>query len=98
MIIGSISLLTEVPSSTQHIKSLNSFANYDMPSEFVLSMLPNRDSEYWKVKHIQSLLFWYRVAERDYMSFKLGDLELLDYLQGLDRDIKHINRLSPVVG
>ena len=88
--IGSSPLLNEVPSGIQHLRNLKVLANYDMPSEFVLSMLPDGGSEYWKVEHVQSVLFLYRVGGRRYVEYKLGEPELLDHLQGSASNINDI--------
>ncbi|GMN64784.1 hypothetical protein TIFTF001_033840 [Ficus carica] len=80
--IEPILLLNEVPSGIRHLGNPKVLANYDMPAEFVLSMQPNGGSDYWKVKHVPSILFWYRVQGRQYVLCKLGELDLLDHLQG----------------
>ena len=84
--IGSSPLLNEVP-SIQHLRNLKVLANYDMPREFVHSMQPGGDSEYWKVEHVQFVIFWYRVEGRCYRLYKLGEPELLNHLQGLATNI-----------
>ncbi|PON81117.1 LRR domain containing protein [Trema orientale] len=85
--IGSSPLLKEVPSGIQHLRNLKVLANYDMPSEFVFSMQPDEGSDYWKVEHIQFVIFWYRVEGTRYMLYKLGEPELLDHLQDLETNI-----------
>ncbi|GMN66354.1 hypothetical protein TIFTF001_035418 [Ficus carica] len=80
--IGPSPLLNEVPSGIRHLRNLKVLANYDMPAEFVLGIQPNGGSDYRKVKHVPSVLFWYRVQGRQYVMYKLGELDLLDHLQG----------------
>ncbi|PON86707.1 NB-ARC domain, LRR domain containing protein [Trema orientale] len=96
--IGSSPLLNEVPSGIQHLTNLKVVANYDMPSEYVFKMQPDGGSDYSKVEHLPSVLFWYKVDGRRYILFKLGEPELLDHLQGLDSNInvvaQHDVRLS----
>ena len=53
-----------------------------MPAEFVLGIQPNGGSNYRKVKHVPSVLYWYRVQERQFVLYKLGEPDLLDHLQG----------------
>ena len=36
-----------------------------------------------KIEHVPSVLFWYRVQGRNYVSYELGESDLLDRLQGL---------------
>ncbi|XP_024027725.1 disease resistance protein RPM1 [Morus notabilis] len=79
--IGPSPLLKEVPFGIQHLRNLKVLANYSMPSEFVLSMQPDGGSDYRKVEHVPSVLFWYRVQERSYISYKLGEPALLEHLQ-----------------
>lgn len=81
--IGPSPLLKEVPFGIQHLRNLKVLANYSMPSEFVLSMQPDGGSDYRKVEHVPSVLFWYRVQERSYISYKLGEPALMEHLQGL---------------
>ena len=90
--IGSSPLLNEVPSGVQHLRNLKVLANYDMPSEFVRSMQPDGGSNYWKVQHIPSVHFWYRVEERRYVLYQLGEPELLNRLQGLDSNTDEVTQ------
>ena len=77
--IGSSPLLNRVPSGIEHLRSLKVFANYDMPSDFVLSIQPYC-LDHAKVEHIPQVTFWYRVEGRSYKMFKLGDSELFDHI------------------
>lgn len=81
--IGPSPLLNEVPSRIEHLRNLKALANYDMPTEFVSNMQPDGGSDYLKVQHVSSVIFFYRVQGRSYISFTLGESGLLDYLQGL---------------
>ncbi|PON55819.1 LRR domain containing protein [Parasponia andersonii] len=91
--IASNPLLNVVPSGVQHLKNLKILANFDMPTEFVLSMNPDGGSKYWKVEHISSVHFWYRVeGGRNYTLYKLGEPQLLDHLQGLASNIYDVTQ------
>ncbi|PON31335.1 NB-ARC domain, LRR domain containing protein [Parasponia andersonii] len=81
--IGSRMPLIEVPSGVRHLQNLKVLANYDMTSEFVLSMQPDGGSNYWKIEHVPSVHFLYKGKGRRYKSYKLGEPGLLDFLQGL---------------
>ncbi|GMN31773.1 hypothetical protein TIFTF001_049717 [Ficus carica] len=90
--IGPSPLLDEVPSGLQHLRSLKVLAFYDMPNELVHKMQPNGGSDYVKVEHVPSVLFWYRISGRSYASYELGEQDLLDRLQGLDTNMNDVTR------
>uniref|UniRef100_A0A2N9F5B9 Disease resistance R13L4/SHOC-2-like LRR domain-containing protein n=1 Tax=Fagus sylvatica TaxID=28930 RepID=A0A2N9F5B9_FAGSY len=75
--IGSCPLLKEVPSGIHHLKSLKHMQFYDMPREFVLSLQPGEGPDFWKVKHIPTVDFWYRIKGENYKGYDLGHPELL---------------------
>nr|XP_015896475.2 disease resistance protein RPM1-like [Ziziphus jujuba var. spinosa] len=80
--IGPSPLLKEVPSDIQNLKNLKLLKIYQMPRKFVLDMQPGTEGrDYWKVKHIHSVHFWYRVEGDVYDIYKLGDPHLLEHLQ-----------------
>jgi disease resistance protein RPM1 len=58
--IGPCPLLKEVPSGIHHLKSLKHLEFEEMPREFVLSLQPDEGPDFWKVKHIPTVEFWYR--------------------------------------
>uniref|UniRef100_A0A2N9G8R4 NB-ARC domain-containing protein n=1 Tax=Fagus sylvatica TaxID=28930 RepID=A0A2N9G8R4_FAGSY len=59
--IGPGPLLKEVPSGIHHLKSLKNLQFLEMPREFVLSLQPDEGPDFWKVKHIPSVMFLYRL-------------------------------------
>ena len=77
--IGSCSQGKEVPSDIHNLKNLKYLKFYDMPREFVLSLQP--DVDFWKVKHIPNVEFWYRIKGEHYKGYDLGDSKLLKRLQ-----------------
>nr|XP_023894898.1 disease resistance protein RPM1-like [Quercus suber] len=80
-VIGPASQLKEVPFGIKHLKSLKSLEFYDMPREFVLSLQPPEGPEFWKVKHILSVDFWYRTQAENYEGYDIGESELFEYLR-----------------
>ncbi|XP_075668902.1 disease resistance protein RPM1-like [Castanea sativa] len=78
--IGHSPHLKEVPYGVHHLKGLKNLEYYEMPREFVLSMQPDEGPNFWKVKHVHSISFWYRIQGEKYKTYKLGDPELLDFL------------------
>ncbi|XP_060673312.1 disease resistance protein RPM1-like [Ziziphus jujuba] len=82
LFIGLNPLMKEVPSDIKHLGKLKFLKLYDMPKEFVLGMQPGEGRDYWKVEHVACAIFCYTVAARKYESYKLGDSELLQRLQG----------------
>ncbi|KAB8855505.1 hypothetical protein FH972_026777 [Carpinus fangiana] len=79
--IGPCSQMKEVPSGIQHLKSLRNLDFYEMPREIVLSMQPDGGKDYWKVKKVTTVCFWYRIKGEQYQKYRLGDSELLERLQ-----------------
>ena len=45
----------------QRLRNLQLLECYDMPDEFVLRLQPEGGSEYWKVKHVPSVIFRYHL-------------------------------------
>ena len=81
ILIGPCPQLKEVPCSIHHLKCLKYLIFYDMPTEFVLSLQPNEGPDFWKVTHVPSVLFRYKIQGLRHKSYKLGDPELLDRLR-----------------
>ncbi|XP_050246266.1 probable disease resistance RPP8-like protein 4 [Quercus robur] len=79
--IGPCPLLEEVPSGIHHLKNLKDLEFFEMSREFVLSMQPDEGPDFWKVKHVPFVCFWYRIQGECYKTYKLGDSELLEHLQ-----------------
>ena len=75
--IGPCPLLKEVPSGIHHLKSLKHLQFVEMPRELVLSLQPDEGPDFWKVKHIPSVGFWYRTKGENYKGYKIGHPELL---------------------
>ncbi|GMY30894.1 disease resistance protein RPM1-like [Fagus crenata] len=75
LVIGPGPLLKEVPSGIHHLKSLKHLQFYNMPREFVLSLQPDEGPDFWKVKHIPSVEFWYRTKGEYYKLYKIGHPE-----------------------
>ena len=78
---GPSPLLKEVPYVIYHLKRLKTLEFLYMPREFVLSMQPDEGPDFWKVKHVPFVCFWYRIQGERYKTYKLGDLELLEHLR-----------------
>nr|POF03102.1 putative disease resistance rpp8-like protein 4 [Quercus suber] len=79
--IGPSPLLKEVPSDIHNLKSLKDLIFFEMPREFVLSMQPNEGPDFWKVKHIPFVIFWYKIQGRNYKEYSLGDSKLVECLR-----------------
>ncbi|XP_065634270.1 disease resistance protein RPM1-like [Quercus suber] len=79
--IGECPQLKEVPSGIHHLKSLKILEFTEMPTEFVLSLQPDEGPDFWKVKHIPSVEFWYRTHGENYIWYTLGDSALLKRLR-----------------
>lgn len=80
LFIGPSPLLKEVPSRIQLLRNLKVLKLFNMPREFVLAMQPVEGRDYWKINHIPSVHFWYRIEGESYKSYKLGELDLLELL------------------
>ena len=65
-----------------YLKSLKFLDFYEMPTELVLSLQPDEGLDFWKVKHVPFVVFWYRCQGERYKTYKLGDPELLERLRG----------------
>lgn len=74
-------LMKEMPSDVQHLKNLKSLEITNMPSEFVLALQPDGGQDYWKIKHVPSLIFPHKSRGNDFDKYKLGEPDLLDLLQ-----------------
>ncbi|XP_059436544.1 disease resistance protein RPM1-like [Corylus avellana] len=79
--IGPCSQMKDIPSGIEHLKNLKILDFYEMPGEFVLSMQPDGGKDYWKVKKVTTVSFWYRIKGERYQKYRLGDSELLERLQ-----------------
>lgn len=82
LFLGPHPLMKEVLSDIKHLEKLEFLKAYDMPKEFVLGLQPDGGRDYWKVEHVACVIFCYNVVARTYESYKLGDSELLQRLQG----------------
>ena len=80
--IGPCPQLKEMPSGIHYLKSLKFLDFYEMPTELVLSLQPDEGLDFWKVKHVPFVVFWYRCQGERYKTYKLGDPELLERLRG----------------
>ncbi|XP_015866008.2 disease resistance protein RPM1-like [Ziziphus jujuba] len=80
LFIGPSPLLEEVPSHIQLLRNLKLLKFCNMPREFVLAMQPVEGRDYWKIKHVPSVHFWYRIEGEGYKSYKLGESDLLELL------------------
>ncbi|KAL4618400.1 hypothetical protein ACB092_06G007200 [Castanea dentata] len=81
LLIGPCPQLKEVPCSIHHLKCLKFMIFYGIPTEFVLSLQQDKGPNFWKVTHVPSVLFWYKIQGLRHKSYKLGDPELLDHLR-----------------
>ena len=81
LVIGPSPLLKEVPSGIYHLKSLKTLDAVNLSKEVVLSMQPDEGHDFWKVKHVPSVIFRYRMQGLHYIVYKLGDPELLEILR-----------------
>nr|XP_023924981.1 disease resistance protein RPM1-like isoform X2 [Quercus suber] len=79
--IGYSPQLKEVPSGIHHLKSLKILEFTEMPTEFVLSLQPDEGPDFWKVKHIPSVTFWYRTHGENYIWYTLGNSALFKRLR-----------------
>jgi disease resistance protein RPM1 len=80
--IGPCPQMKEVPSGIYHLKSLKILNFYEMRGEFVLLMQPDTGEDFWKVKKVTTIRLKYRIKGERYQIYKLGDLNLLEHLQG----------------
>ena len=71
--IGPCPQLKEVPSGIHNLNSLKSLESYEMPREFVLSMQPYKGPDFWKVEHVSTIRFWFRIHGEKYKTYKIGD-------------------------
>lgn len=74
----------------QNLKNLQLLEFYDMSDEFVLRLQPEGGSDYWKVKHVPSIVFRYQISGSRYASYKLGEPDLLDRLKRLVRTTSNV--------
>jgi disease resistance protein RPM1 len=80
--IGPCSMLMEVPSGIQHLKSLKILNFFEMQGDFVLRMQPDGGKDFWKIKKVTTIYFSYRIKGERYKKYKLGDSDLFELLQG----------------
>jgi disease resistance protein RPM1 len=80
--IGPCPQMKEVPFGIQHLESLKIIDFYEMQREFVLRMQPDGGEDYCKVKKVTTIHLKYRIKGERYQIYKLGDLDLLERLQG----------------
>ena len=90
--IGPSPLLNAVPSGIKNLRNLKIVSFYDMPNEFGLRLKPDGGLEYWKVERVPSVLFYYKDEGRRYISYRLGEMGLLQRLEGLDANINDVNQ------
>nr|XP_023875602.1 disease resistance protein RPM1-like [Quercus suber]XP_023875603.1 disease resistance protein RPM1-like [Quercus suber] len=81
LVIGPSPLLKEVPSGIYHLKSLKTLEAINLSKEVVCRMQPDEGHDFWKVKHVPSVVFRYRIQGLHYIVYKLGDPELLEILR-----------------
>jgi disease resistance protein RPM1 len=81
--IGPCPQMKELPSGIQHLERLKILDFYEMQGEYVLRIQPNGGEDYWKVKKVSTIRLMYRIKGERYQTYKLGDLDLLERLQGL---------------
>ncbi|GMN67473.1 hypothetical protein TIFTF001_036530 [Ficus carica] len=74
----------------QHLRNLQLLECYDMPDEFVLRLQPEGGSEYWKVKHVPTVIFRYHIRGNQYVSYRLGEPGLIDRVKGLVRTTSNV--------
>ena len=79
--IGPSPHLKELPIGIHHLQSLKTLDFLDMLREFVLRMQPAEGFDFWKVKHVPFVRFWYRIQGENYKTFKPGDPKLLELFQ-----------------
>ena len=70
--IGPCPQLKEVPSGIHNLKCLKSLESYEM-QEFMLSMQPYKGLDFWKVEHVSTIRFWFRIHGEKYKTYKIGD-------------------------
>ncbi|XP_075664859.1 disease resistance protein RPM1-like [Castanea sativa] len=83
LVIGPSPLLKEVPSGIYHLKNLKTLEALNLSKEFVLSVQPNEGHDFWKVKHVPSVIFRYRIQGLHFIFYKLGDPGLLEILRDI---------------
>jgi len=81
LLIGDCPQLKEVPSGIHHLKSLKILQFSEMPTEFVLSLQPDEGPDFGKVKHIPSVIFWYRTHAVRCIRYPLGNSALVKRLR-----------------
>ncbi|KAJ9182931.1 hypothetical protein P3X46_006862 [Hevea brasiliensis] len=80
LIIGPCPNLKEVPSDIQFLRNLKKLDFEDIKREFAIEMLPDEGPDYWKVKHIPTVLFSYKITGLNFKYYKLGDSDLVKHL------------------
>ncbi|KAL5570105.1 hypothetical protein UlMin_026680 [Ulmus minor] len=81
LVVGPSTSLEEVPLGINHLRNLQYLEIVDVPTELVLSVQPEFGADYWKVKHIPFVSFWFGQVGNLYNVYKLGDPKLLGLLQ-----------------
>ncbi|KAL0000488.1 hypothetical protein SO802_014269 [Lithocarpus litseifolius] len=74
-------VIGDCPSGIHHLKSLKNLQFEEMPTKFVLSLQPNEGLDFGKVKHIPFVTFKNRVRVEHYKRYKLGDSNLLNFME-----------------
>lgn len=72
--IGPSPLVSEVPSGIYHLRALKTLVFYDMPRELGFEIQPQGGEGHWKVAHIQTILFSYKIRGQQYKSYSINDL------------------------
>lgn len=78
---GPFPQMREIVPDIQHLTTLKSLDVTDMPREFAAGLQPDGGPNYWKIQHVSSVKFWYKVDGMTYDVYKLGSSNLLQILQ-----------------
>ncbi|GMN52070.1 hypothetical protein TIFTF001_021216 [Ficus carica] len=79
---GPFPLMKEMPSDIQRLRNLKSLEIWDMTSEFVVGLQPNRGPHYSTIRHVPSVTFWYKhPGMNSYEGYKLASSSLLQTVE-----------------
>ena len=74
----------------QNQENLKLLECYDMSVVFVLRLQPEGGSDFWKVKHVPTVVFRCQIHSNHYVSYKLGEPGLLNRLKRLVRTTSNV--------